>query len=100
MTQAKHTPGPWESAYSVHGARFLIRAERGAVIGEVWHSAAANAAFIVKACNAHDRLTAERDELVAALRDMLNLYDGRMYSMADHPERVAAARAALAKVQA
>jgi len=102
----QHTPTPWKvlQAGDPSGVP-RVTSDKGGVavicvnryMGEKGPSAeeSANAAFIVRACNAHD-------ELVAALT--LAKYVLATLSLDDdctegQPEALAAARAALAKVQ-
>jgi hypothetical protein len=89
----QHTPTPWQVDASKHSVsivadRFCVAQTATAQTGNV-APAEANAAFIVRACNAHD-------ELVAALRELLwtEQFDD------DDPRLIAArlqSRAALAK---
>jgi len=68
----KHTPTPWNAR--VEAGFDLVTAQRNHVCGGLNEESVfalnrdpaerkANAAFIVEACNAHDRLIAERDSL-------------------------------------
>ena len=60
-TQTKHTPGPW---YTRHGQISSLSSSHGCTIANCNRTAKgipdeeieANAAFIVRACNAHDDL--------------------------------------------
>lgn len=91
----QHTPTPWKvdgmdvvspSEMIVVGCLQWCGEDRGGE-GE------ANAAFIVKACNAHD-------ELVAALRDVVDTCDSGDYYGAPSAGAMQLARDALAKVGA
>ena len=96
----QHTPTPWQVELRNAGAAIVAPAASGkmheaTVICSGLGGNRANAAFIVRACNAHD-------ELVAALT--LAKYVLATLSLDDdctegQPEALAAARAALAKVQ-
>jgi hypothetical protein len=101
-TQANRTPGPWSAASEYKLNSFLISGADGVYIascdGESKDGAQdkveneANAAFIVRACNAHD-------ELVAALRDAEQwISDMRAGDVLTHG-RLAILRATLARVQ-
>ena len=84
------TPGPWnleigENRCFHGGNRVAITVttdDDGEIgnptIAEVWPSRddtdIEDGRFIVEACNAHDRLTRERDEAVALLRRFVQLY--------------------------
>jgi hypothetical protein len=69
---SNHTPTPWLAEVCEYGAtEFDILSLDGKketrVAAEVSKQ---DAAFIVEACNAHERLVRERDELVTALRKL------------------------------
>ncbi|MBA8886128.1 hypothetical protein FHW12_000319 [Dokdonella fugitiva] len=91
---AQHTPTPWHTGEGK--AERIIYADDGFAVADaaVFHgrhveSPANNAAFIVRACNAHD-------ELVAALRRAVEAAEARM----PNATFLADARAALAKAGA
>jgi len=80
---AQHTPTPWkavrENAHPTGGALLGVFVDRadGSCIAETFSNCGqsdaecrANAAFIVRACNAHDAL-------VAALSDLEDIFDGQ-----------------------
>lgn len=91
---AAHTPGPWYVSADGHIRDNANMEPIGTVDGraagadgdEYTDRGVANAAFIVRACNAHD-------ELVAALRGIVDFAD-----LPWDDARLLAARAALAKV--
>src|SRR5688500_6954979 len=101
--EAKHTAGPWKQrgkyiyatgttdAYSgpVDGLIVVCEeTEQKDADGRTWNASGdslANAAFIVRACNAHD-------ELVNVIHNLLNAPDGDSFAVAAEE-----ARAALAK---
>lgn len=101
----KHTPTPWrtnsKNARRIFERKGLIVAncvlpDFGNASGKTSETAAANAAFIVRACNAHS-------DLVAALESVLPLADawadGKAGSHPDH-ELIEVARALLAQLDA
>jgi len=97
---AQHTPTPWHTGEGK--AERIIYAADGFAVADatVFHglhveSPTANAAFIVRACNAHDELVAALKGLLDDMRDIRGI-DPEEYK----PESFAAARAALAKVGA
>lgn len=74
-----HTPTPWnihkgltpvsgDSIFSEESGYEVARIPRfdATIMGDEYEG---NTAFIVQACNAHDALVAQRDELVAALEE-------------------------------
>ncbi len=88
---APHTPTPWVQKgrrVEVHGRGTIVECPLP-TSGGVFE-ATENAAFIVRACNAHE-------ELVAALRWIV-ANDGQC--LGDHPDRLLQARAALSKAGA
>ena len=89
-----HTPTPWHltDAYTDKPFEPLIASARGDGISSDIIAGASpdNAAFIVRACNAHD-------DLVAALEEIVSLAE---WERKDHEAIASTARAALAKVQA
>jgi hypothetical protein len=105
-TASPHTPTPW------HRQGFTVFAQRNPggrkiYICDVSQDAGfavspANAAFIVTACNSHDKLTADKAALVAALEWALSqLPDGKSMlndesKLTDYDTSHATARAALA----
>jgi hypothetical protein len=70
MSGTKHSPLPWkQDGVSVLDAK-------GHEVAETWGNQLAkmvlpDAAFIVTAVNAHDKLTADRDALLKALKEAL-----------------------------
>ena len=97
--QTQHTPGPW-----IKDKRGELRGSNGQTVlvydlgvGNTVSKIAANAAFIVTACNAHD-------ELVAALRDIADPQNFRcdptVETLRKRDRAIQKARAALAKVGA
>jgi hypothetical protein len=89
MVDVKHTPGPWEIMLTAHGHTIVSR-EHGwsvASLPDYDPTHEANAAFIVKAVNAHD-------ELVAALKQWADNPDGWNVDQVNH------ARVLIAKVEA
>jgi hypothetical protein len=76
---SERTPGPWDwIKYDGRGfVQYFIVDSRGTVIAELSPpNDDDNAAFIVKACNAHDELVAERDRMQVALRYIAELSIG------------------------
>ena len=73
MSAGKPTPGPWyegrQAGRATHGQEMIASEANGKTVAVVY-DADADAAFIVEACNAHDRLTSERDALREALRNV------------------------------
>lgn len=77
MTQ-KHTPTPWKYSHrsSNDYEDYLIHAENGeplAIVSDEEHFGKSNAAFIVRACNNIERVTAERDALLDVLKKLNGL---------------------------
>lgn len=78
--ESKRTPGPWQVAYGKIitantkevGIAKMDRDEPSTMPTE----RDANAAYIVEACNNYERIKAERDELVAALRQIADFTNG------------------------
>jgi hypothetical protein len=66
---AAHTPGPWHIEIQSDGVPYIYD-ETGNFLAFAHPKAAA---FVLRACNAHDKLTAERDELVATLEQINTL---------------------------
>jgi hypothetical protein len=113
-----HTPTPWVSRAQTNKdgdcLGWIIETEKGSRIawpayadkatnlgeGRPFSVTEANAAFIVRACNAHAQLAADRDALVAALRDLINDIDIQVHGGNAHQYQVhiRQARAALAAV--
>lgn len=96
----KATPRPWRVHANpwpdaIYGGPSFAQS-----VAQVWCAdlpdGAANAALIVAAVNEREALIAQRDELAAALRDLLNYTGGHDLTDASHP--IVAARAALAEV--
>lgn len=90
MPNTKHTPTPW----NVEGrgnakARCFIEAGEFRIVECVTRDHDANAAFIVRACNAHD-------DLVAALREAHSALNGAPNTLGLHSQ----IEAALAKATA
>ncbi len=110
MSEAKHTPGPWKAEQvDVLGndpTRWAVLSDGGWVVasiengipGESLETEAANAAYIVRACNAHE-------DLLAALEAMVDCQDeaGLLeHDLDGHEESICAlcmARAAIAKAR-
>lgn len=104
---AQHTPTPWIEQEMPIGCNDRITADdgEGTTVCEFPYGLDANAAFIVRACNAHE-------ELIAALRDDVKAMDNVVAYLRKHAHllppmtttglEVAAekARAALAKADA
>lgn len=108
-TTAKHSPTPWKvlpdthkiGGHPNHLFRFIATANwteddgdfsaTGEIIAKLTDSQniAANASFIVRACNAHD-------DLLAALKNLLGGIELQGVFSHDHPDLVAA-RAAIRK---
>lgn len=90
----ERTSGPWQTADQTqswpHKCR-RIRDANGQFIAETISDA--NAAFIVRACNVHDELVAALADAVEAMQ-YATINGHRVFA-----ERLAHARAALAKVQ-
>ena len=78
---APATPLPWH--VGLRQAQQIIYDDKGWAVANatVYHGRAdgaetrANATYIVEACNAYPRLMAEREQLVAALRNCVNAQD-------------------------
>lgn len=110
MSEQKHTSGPWQVMNEYDGANIVIANVDGETFSDGTSTfsfdfvcdtlpddgdgsrspeiARANAAFIVRACNAHD-------DLVASLRDLLRLHEAHH----NHPDH-AKARRVLQRVEA
>lgn len=62
-----HTPTPWKIDSAVPGAPEIVTDKGRRIAVVLFHGASEdtypNAAFIVEACNAHERLKRERDAL-------------------------------------
>jgi len=98
-----HTPTPWTATANIdagpYGPSWTVRVDKQVVVasisGAALHGgqerAEANAAFIVRAVNAHD-------ELVAALEGMMLPHE-KGWKVTDWTLRMADARAALAKAR-
>ena len=98
----EHTPTPW---FVMHGTDIMHgdKATRHASVDKLWADggtqACANAAFIVRACNAHDELVAALTALCCTARTFRNVpKDEKEWTPLDD-EALDAAFAALAKVQ-
>jgi len=87
MNEAKHTPTPWTlrletQNFSAEPRQFFIEVADGEFRSVIAQGYAAglcdehggtmenNAHFILTACNQHDKLKAERDTLLKALKDI------------------------------
>jgi hypothetical protein len=73
----KHTPTPWTSTlHSDKPTYATIHTGKGERVAEIHRTpsreAGDNLQFIVEACNNYERLKAERDELLAALRKVFD----------------------------
>ena len=97
--QAQRTPGPWQYVIGQSGTRGLICTTTGETVVNI-HAPAqieANAAFIVRACNAHD-------DLLAALKYIATRkYNDRGYDENMRPficDLQETARDAIAKAEA
>lgn len=92
----QHTPTPWKCAARPGpcGTHLLcIASANDLLIADIWGGSEANAAFIVRAVNAHD-------ELVAALRGVLVWADRYRPPLSpDSIEMLERVRAALAKAK-
>ena len=92
----KHTPTPWclgnHGGIFTHDLRFMVADTSGLDVVVSNMEELANAAFIVRACNAHDDLVAA---LYAGLR---HWHDTAGYPRKE-PKWLAPARAALAKAK-
>jgi hypothetical protein len=98
MSGAAHTPGPWAAEpltgrgawiKGTDGGRAAMSCGQGAHSGEAEANGAANAAFIVRACNAHD---AAYEALVLAV--------GTLIDVAPHAQGVIQqGQAAIAKME-
>lgn len=75
--EIKHTPTPWIALKSTASFYEIIQKDDVHSIAYVWdgegRDAKATAAFIVRACNAHDELTKALTECVEALNAELGL---------------------------
>lgn len=91
----QHTPTPWHDEIGAPGSSsgLTVRDENGNIIARV--GSIDDAAFIVRACNAHDELVAALRGLLDATKDIRGI-DPEEYK----PEAFATARAALAKAGA
>ena len=95
-TETKRTPGPWTTGIRQEGGRGFavreIRAADGECIADIRGIDsginAANAAYIVRACNSHD-------ELVAALRYMVEALE--MYATPEEIEQTSRVEYAMAR---
>lgn len=86
---SERTPGRW-----VLSGKQTIRTESGAWIGKTnWSNGAANAEFIVRACNAHDDLVAALEEAIVILERL-----DTVQHLAPFPQ-LDTARAAIAKAK-
>lgn len=72
MSETKHTPGPWvlEGKTPV-----LIRGGDGLIICQQVFIGRDDAEFIIRACNEHDSLTAQRDAAKGACEAMQKYID-------------------------
>ena len=83
MTNAKHTPGPWQgymenkTAYIESKADQKIIASCGITTSP---ESKANAAFIVRACNSHDALVEALEALEARALEMRKLINPKTWS--------------------
>ena len=105
----EHTPVPWRrrrpnghKPMDVDAYQVYASGRRGevpvAMLTYTGHEDA-NAAFIVTACNSHDALVEQRDDLLEALKETLGFIDSltEYKSLRLNPKE--AARAALAKAE-
>ena len=70
MSEVKHTPTPWRQHYPLKPGVIVDAHDKrvAEVFGrDIW---APNAAFIVRACNAHDALVRELSHLVRLIEPM------------------------------
>jgi len=72
--KAKHTETPWK-AIAVYGGWDGVGSSSGEIC-KLSLNVPANAAFIVEACNNHDRLEASNKELLAACEHLRDLVRG------------------------
>ena len=103
MNETKHTPGPWRLAQYTNYIGFSIYSESETTFGcitERWEKAPskerqatmqANAAFIVEACNQHERLLKALKKI-----DDMDFDAGTPYELAD--KMAECARAAIAGI--
>lgn len=109
---AAHTPTPWRYTIDLSladEASAIVTAPDGSTVaivvanGDAALSAAANAAFIVRACNSHDALVealAETTEALKEARRYLSLGDrDAMRAYTETGEVQTKARAAIAKAE-
>lgn len=112
MSNAVHTPTPWFAKRSGWSTVYIEARIRPGILQEVaacgpteagMEQQDANAAFIVRACNAHDQLVAALKAVTDVLDAFGNLPDGLMHpspwNQHKVEEKVAAARAALAAAE-
>ena len=109
MSEAKHTPLPWSSEYDetghwrVYGGNKLVAdvgdAEVSVAADNEWK---ANAAFIVRAVNAHEDLVRAINALLPFVDDAMDAHSVMSESAVTEACRtaVATAREALAKAEA
>lgn len=79
-TQA-HTPGPWHIDRQSPHSPMCIKPYPGRIVCEIDGTdaeAEANAAFIVRACNAHEAMRKASQDLYDRLREYLDVSDGQL----------------------
>lgn len=105
--ETKRTPGPWQYVLNVGPTKALIVEKDGSTIfwasNEIRSSKfATNIQFMTEACNNYERVKAERDELAAALVEVMEWVNNWDVVFKDDPEWPTTeikVRAALAKLE-
>lgn len=110
MSETKHTPGPWQARCNVDGAPphvvVVYKDDQGrrvtafvATCSSMTLDNAANAEFIVRACNSHDDLLDVAKRKLADCRDSLGCASGELMPGEYCSDECAALAAAIAKAE-
>ena len=98
-SKMKHTPTPWSMSWGKKRCRIEGGAD-GWEIASVTDNNPRDAAYIVEACNNYERVKAERDELLAALRKVVDAPNHAFATGDALFDAVEYARRAIAKAEA
>lgn len=76
MTAVSHSPLPWRvgDLDDIEDADGQVVADLYRCVRPAIGRVVRNAAYVVTACNAYERVLAERDELLSALRGLVAMY--------------------------
>lgn len=88
MSETKHTPTPWKYLANVGPTKIVLLEQNGDTIFECIKNTRdsrmeANAAYIVKACNSHEKLVRDREALLKALKGALEALYNETHGQSD-----------------